>query len=125
MAVFEHYRDQIPSAAHAVLVLRAIRSQIMGNDASKHLLSLAGHRPSRPCQKYIYLRFSATMLTTDLPNSELTTTSTTSPTAQLAQDLTGSELCFEDFDLLGYNNMSDAWFGQQLINLDWLELPEV
>jgi hypothetical protein len=97
----------------------------MGNDASKHLLNLAGHRPSPPFQKYIYLRFSATMLSTDLPGSELTTTSTTSPTAQLAQDLTGSELCFEDFDLLGYNNMSDAWFGQQLINLDWLELPEV
>ena len=47
-----------------------------------------------------------------------------SPTAQLVRDLTGPDLSFEEFDLMGFNNISDAWFGQQLINLDWLELPE-
>lgn len=28
MAIFEHYRDQIHSAAHAIFVLRAIKDQI-------------------------------------------------------------------------------------------------
>lgn len=38
--------------------------------------------------------------------------------------MTDSDLNLDDFDLLGFNNISDAWFGQQLLNLDWLELPE-
>lgn len=36
-----------------------------------------------------------------------------------------SQLNLDDIDLFSADNISEAWFGQQLINLDWLELPQM
>lgn len=36
-----------------------------------------------------------------------------------------SQLNLDDIDLFSADNISEAWFGQQLINLDWLELPQI
>lgn len=35
-----------------------------------------------------------------------------------------AQLNLDDIDLFSADNISEAWFGQQLINLDWLELPQ-
>ena len=34
-------------------------------------------------------------------------------------------LNLEDQDLFNTDNISEAWYGQQLINLDWLEIPQL
>jgi hypothetical protein len=98
MAVFEHYRDQIHSAAHGILVLKAIRTQLEhGGDSSA---STAMYEPS----------FSSAALEVS--------------TEVLNEQTVGPDFNF-DCDPFGLDNISDAWFGQQLANLEWLELPEV
>lgn len=34
-------------------------------------------------------------------------------------------LNLDDPDLFSTDNISEAWYGQQLINLDWLEIPQL
>lgn len=34
-------------------------------------------------------------------------------------------LNLEDPNLFSTDNISEAWYGQQLINLDWLEIPQL
>lgn len=34
------------------------------------------------------------------------------------------QINLEELDLFSTDNISEAWYGQQLINLDWLEIPQ-
>lgn len=61
--------------------------------------------------------------TNDQP--ELSNTIPKTPAAPVQQDMPWPELNFDGLDPFGFENISDAWFGQQIINLDWLELPEL
>ena len=99
MAVFEHYRDQIHSAAHGILVLKTIRAQL----GKGHEVTPANSK-NQPTPDNASIEASP-----GIPG----------------QYTLGPGFTLEDFDPFGLDNISDAWFGQQLTNLDWLELPEI
>jgi hypothetical protein len=46
------------------------------------------------------------------------------PPTTFAVDAVWPDFGYDGSDPFGFNNISDAWFGQQLPNLDWLEIPQ-
>jgi hypothetical protein len=46
-----------------------------------------------------------------------------SGTPQMSFDPTMQQVDFSQFNLYGTDRLSDAWFGQHIVNLDWMGLP--
>ena len=62
--------------------------------------------------------------TSDSRISDLQSVTVEATPTTFAADTAWPDLSWDGSDPFGFNNISDAWFGQQLTNLDWLEIPQ-
>lgn len=74
----------------------------------------------------------STLLTITLPETQVGACHVENGTKPVQNGHSGAaeadiyqQLNLDDIDLFSADNISEAWFGQQLINLDWLELPQI
>jgi hypothetical protein len=137
LAILEHYESQIPSAAHAMGILKSIKAQI--------LPASSGVAPGMSPDQW---HSSGHVLPTDFPFSPLAAPSTNEssqldPALRAASDLLPdhdgaaetavmeaaapvdlhARISVEDSQVFNAMNISEAWYGQQLLDLDWLEIP--
>ncbi|WPA98880.1 uncharacterized protein RHO25_003493 [Cercospora beticola] len=99
LVILEHYEHQIHSAEQAIKILKSLKAQIL--------------QPSHMQGKSMR---GGTIIQSLPPTVNGTTPAAASmyPAVNL-----------DDADLFSTDNISDAWYGQQLVNLDWLEIPQL
>ncbi|KAM3421595.1 hypothetical protein BST61_g1982 [Cercospora zeina] len=102
LVVLEHYEHQINSAEHAIKILKSLKAQI-----------LQSSQVQAPAQRI------NTTLDPTLPMPPAVNGATPNTANMYAA------LNLDDADLFSTDNISEAWYGQQLINLDWLEIPQL
>jgi len=127
--ILHHYEDQITSASQAVQVLEVMKQSVSGSGF--------------PSQREYLLAFTSTTtidtlrsltIFTATPAQQHIRSQTSMPPPANLQPLppvaqsTMPDYSTMPMDLQGVNpflpgmdSMSDAWFGQQLLNMDWLD----
>ncbi|KAK4493879.1 hypothetical protein PRZ48_015064 [Zasmidium cellare] len=99
LLILDHYENQIQSAHQAKHILRTMKTRI--SDVARAQDQQTGfthiNTVAKPAQNG----------------------NGSAPEADIY-----AQLNLDDIDLFSADNISEAWFGQQLINLDWLELPQ-
>jgi hypothetical protein len=120
--ILHHYEDQITSASQAIQVLEVMKQSVSGN----------GHPSQRKLEKhhpyhYHRTRFLYSHKSTATPVQQHIRATTSMPLPPVAPN-TVPDYSTMPMDLQGVNpfmpgmdSMSDAWFGQQLLNMDWLD----
>jgi hypothetical protein len=103
LAILSFYEDQIPSARNAIQILNTMKAQVLDVSARSRAASQA---PSSSNTPYPSLRSAAPMDANGNGNGSL------------HPDLWS----LEDVEFFGNENISEAWYGQQMTNLDWLEV---
>lgn len=100
--ILQHYDGQIHSAAHARSILQTMKARVTDTTRREG-------DPQRPAGQ---------------DNSAMRPD--TNGTAAPYGNEIFPQINLDDIDLsFSADNMSEAWFGQQLINLDWLEMPQI
>jgi hypothetical protein len=126
--ILHHYEDQITSATQAIQVLEVMKQSVSGNGfpsqrkLSKSFLyessSACSHIfTATPVQQHIRSQYPnhAMLPPQPQPMPPIATTSLPDYTT-MPVDLQGVNPFMP-----GMDSMSEAWFGQQLLNMDWLD----
>jgi len=95
--ILEHYENQIQSASRAAAILKTMRTRAVGV-------------PSMQARPQISPLDAEGLKATPASN------------VQTVDNPAYTQFNLEDIDFYAADNISSAWFGQQLINLDWLDV---
>ncbi|KXT11592.1 hypothetical protein AC579_3123 [Pseudocercospora musae] len=102
LAILDHYVEQIHSAHHAVKILKTIKAQIW-NVSRANAMQASSEQQKMESNMRLPAEVNAGI-----------------PTAEMYP-----QLSLDDPELFSADNIAEAWYGQQLVNLDWLEIPNL
>lgn len=114
LSILEYHDDQIPSASHAIRILNSIKNQVIGGSRGQSTIHV----------------LASVVTNTDLfevmtnGQGQLPSFHTPGSVGNGSAVHTPLNLNLEDGDFFGAENLTEAWYGQQLINLDWLDFPQ-
>jgi hypothetical protein len=106
IAILSFYENQIPSARNASQILNTMKAQVMDVSTRSRAVSQA---PSAANTPHPGLRPAVPMDANGNGDGML------HPNVYAAFNL-------DDSDFFGNENLSEAWYGHQMTNLDWLEV---
>jgi hypothetical protein len=126
--ILHHYEDQITSATQAIQVLQVMKDSVSGNGFPTHRKfpdhtcnlgrSVRSHiLIATPVQQHMRSQYpNHSMLPPQPQPMPPIATTTAIDYSTMPNDLQGVNPFMP-----GMDSMSEAWFGQQLLNMDWLD----
>ncbi|SMR48120.1 unnamed protein product [Zymoseptoria tritici ST99CH_1E4] len=108
LAILNFHEDQIPSARNAIQILNTMKAQVLDVQARSRAVSQA---PTSANSPYPSLHAALPVDANGLVNGG----------GLQATDVFGG-MNLEDAGFFGNENISEAWYGQQMANLEWLEV---
>lgn len=116
LSILQYYEDQIPSANHAIRILHSMKNQVL------ETARIQGRSSSYNPQVFIIADSSKVQANNQ--GQSLPPYHTPGSANGNGAISTPLNLNLEDGDFFGAENLTEAWYGQQLINLDWLDFPQ-
>jgi hypothetical protein len=120
ISILEHYKEQIRSASPAIRVLQTLRSQLIASQGQREYSHLTPRVTVLLFSTYYLLEGASNPAINDDGNSSATIAHATAA-FEIPSDI-DIQQDWNEFNSNMTDTISDAWFSQHLVNLDWLDI---